>query len=420
MHSTTDFLASPKGVLAQHRRRRRSRIYLHIEDVEPEQKKSMTEAAKDKIQQAVVTYLEKYDRRAFTGPIALRISLQTTEKSPTHLHHIAKNLLDLFGRPRPSIKTKRRGLLYVDDRQVHALSVTCRHGEDRPGIHIFACPLNNLLTDLVLAVKWARENAHESDRFRPDDHHDGAVDEFLEMRREGKNLRQAVGDTGYKAMLQLSQQQAQESLLGHRSIRPDELAAMFDNSGRKLGCDLGAYVERVFASSPLRIRLSGLPQKPGTSDQWKKEIDAELRKFQQRYHTLIDPWLVPLALEVLVKPESRDDNLHDLDNVVRTYLIPKVVEILKPLSDFAFTFDPESIRETAPELYTKFGSLRRPPVSTKFGVCRYEAWRLRPADDDAGAFVSIAVVADNSGLEDSLGQIEDLIRAWREALEAAR
>lgn len=98
------------------------------------------------------------------------------------------------------------------------------------------------------------------------------------------------------------------------------------------------------------------------------------------------------------------------------YLIPKVVEILKPLSDLAFTFDLESLRDTAPGL----GDVRRPPASTKFGVCRYEAWRLRPASDGAGAFVSIAVVADNSGLEDSLGQIEGLIGEWRDALKAAR
>ena len=406
-------------MLAQHRQRQRERVYLHIEGVEPERKESMAEADKEKIQHAVLEHLKRFGRRSFRGPIALRISLETTKKTPTHLQHVAKNLLDLFGTPSPSIQTRRRGLLYADDKQVHALSVTCRHGEKEPSIRVFACPLNSLLLDLDLATKWAREKAHGRELMRRDHRLDDAVEQFWEIRRDEKHLRQALGDAGYEGMLRISQQCAQESILGNRSVRPDELAAMFDDSGRKLGFDLGAYIEQMFVASPLRIRLPGLPQKQGTSDRWKQEIDLKLREFQNRYRRLIDPWLVPLALEVLIKPQRGDNNVHDLDNVVRTYLIPKVVEILKPVTDLAFTFDPESIRDTAPEVYAEFASLRRPPASTKFGLCRYEAWRLRPADDDAGSFVSIAVIADNSGAEDSLGQVENLIRQWRQALEGS-
>jgi hypothetical protein len=46
---------------------------------------------------------------------------------------------------------------------------------------------------------------------------------------------------------------------------------------------------------------------------------------------------VPVALEAMIKPPpSRQNGLHDLDNVLRTYLIPRVVDILKPVSHYAY------------------------------------------------------------------------------------
>ncbi len=412
-----DFLASPRGILAQHRRRRRERIYLHIEGVEPRKKETMPDADKDKIQSKLLEYLQDFGRRAFRGPIALKVRLQTTEKTPTYSHHVAKNLLDLFGPPRRGMRTQRRGLLYADDDQVQALSVTCHHGEAKPGIQIFACPLESLLRDLDLATQWARENMDRHFEQKHEDRLNEALKDFRESRSNEQRLRREIGDAGYEGLLSFSRRRLQELLLGHGALRPQDLAAMYDVAGRKLGVDLAAQFERGFASSPLRIRLSGLPQERGSSEQWKREIDAKLRDFQKRYCSLIDPWLVPVALEVLIKPPRHEKNVHDLDNVVRTYLIPKVVEILKPVSNLAFTFDPESIRRTAPKLYAKFKASRQPPPSTKIGVSRYEVWRLRPAKKDTDAFVSVAVVADTAGVDDALGQVEDLIGEWRAALE---
>jgi hypothetical protein len=104
--------------------------------------------------------------------------------------------------------------------------------------------------------------------------------------------------------------------------------------------------ERIFfAESPLRITLSELPQEKGASMLWKREIKQKLREFQTKWGWIVDPLLVPIALEVVVKPPlaSRERNLHDLDNVLRTYLIPRVVEILNPVSHFAFTFDESTL-----------------------------------------------------------------------------
>jgi hypothetical protein len=55
---------------------------------------------------------------------------------------------------------------------------------------------------------------------------------------------------------------------------------MYNVSGRALGIDLAAMWEHAFASTPLRIRLTELPQVKGASTLWKEEIEAKLRAFQ--------------------------------------------------------------------------------------------------------------------------------------------
>jgi hypothetical protein len=74
--------------------------------------------------------------------------------------------------------------------------------------------------------------------------------------------------------------------------------------------------------------------------------------FQAHLGWLINPLLVPVALEVVIKPPppTRQNGLHDLDNVLRTYLIPRVIEVLKPVSDYAFTIDEEAMKRDAPDM----------------------------------------------------------------------
>lgn len=132
------YLNSPDGLLAQHRRRALRRVHFSIDGVEPRAKHSMPDGDKDEVQKQLLKQLVDLRRNAFQGPLALRLRLATTEKVPTHSHHIAKNLLDLFGTPRTSLATRRRSLLYADDNQVHALVVTCRHGQSAPMISVVA------------------------------------------------------------------------------------------------------------------------------------------------------------------------------------------------------------------------------------------------------------------------------------------
>lgn len=417
-------LDTNEGLLAQYRQRSLRRIHFSIDGIEPRAKHSMAEADKDEVQRQLLECLVDLRRKAFRGPLALRLTLATTEKTPTHSHHIAKNLLDLFGKTRPALATRRRNLLYADDCQIRGLAVTCHHGESAPMISAVASPLGSLLADLDLAVNSDHQRRDDDDRWEQSMLLDRAIDEVRDMLRGEAEFRRTFGDRAFETMLRFARQQAQEHMLGRAAVAPLDLAKMYNVSGRALGIDFAEIWEQTFASTPLRILLSELPQVKGASMLWKEEIDAKLRDFQSRLGWLIDPLLVPVALEAVIKPPppSRQNNLHDLDNVLRTYLIPRVIDILEPVSDYAFTLDEEALRRDAPELFSNprsswHNGISRPPASTKAGVTRYEAWRLPPANEGSQGFVSVAVVADMTGHGNTFRQIDDEIEDWQESLD---
>jgi hypothetical protein len=421
------YLETPEGLIAQHQRRSMRRVRFSIDGIEPRRKESMPHRDKDEVQRQLLGWLTRLRRTAFRERVALRLTLKTTDKNPTHSHHVAKNLLDLFSAPRPALSTTRRALLYADDRQVHALSVTSHHGESLPDISAVASPLGAMVQDLGLIVRHARESRDPYDRleWEQSERLDETLDEFRDIVRDEARWRPLYGDAGHEMMLRHWRQRAQELLLGRAAITPTDLAYMYNASGRALGIDTASMWEQTFASTPLRIRLSELPQVSGASAKWKEEVDEKLRAFQSRLGWILDPLLVPVALEVVIKPPppSRQNGLHDLDNVLRTYLIPRVVEILKPVSHYAFTVDPEIMDRTARDIAANgqgLLSLRlpRPPASTKSGVTRYEAWRLPPASEGSEGFVSIAIVTDMTGHGDIFGQVDDEIEHWWESLES--
>lgn len=419
------YLNTPEGLLAQHRRRFLRRIFFSIQNVEPRAKQSMPERDKDEVQNQLLEQLIYLRRRAFRGPLALRLTLSTTEKTPTHSHHIAKNLLDLFNKPRPALVTKRRSLLYTDDSQVHALAVTCHHGDNAPKISAVASPLGSLLEDLGLALQWARQRHDHDYDWERSERFERALDEIKGLLRDEAEIRRLASGRIFELLLRHARQEIQEHLLGRAAITPSDLAMMYNVSGKGLGIDLALMWEATLASTPLRIRLSELPHAKGASALWKQEIDEKLRVFREQFGWLIDPLLVPVALEVVIKPPppSRQRGLHDLDNVLRSYLIPRVVEILKPISHYAFTHDAEAMKRDAPgsfkdPLLARYAArVRKPPISTRAGVTRYEAWRLPPASEGSNGFVSVAIVTDLTGHGDIFGQIDDEIEEWQKSLE---
>jgi hypothetical protein len=136
------FMASEAGASAKYQQRRGRRVHISIDDIEPQSKK-MSPVDRTSFQAAVAEQLASLKRSTFRGSIALKLDLATASKSPPHAHTIAKNLLDLLGNTMAGVNWPKKSLLYADDSQIQALSVLCRHGEDRPNIRIEARPFES-------------------------------------------------------------------------------------------------------------------------------------------------------------------------------------------------------------------------------------------------------------------------------------
>ena len=365
-------------------------LYLDIEGIEPRSKRAMGDGDKLKFQTAVLRHLEEHSRRAFRTPLALEIGLETTDRNPPHPHTIVKNLLDLLARPVRGLPTRRRALVYNDDAQISVLSVTCRHGRSAPRIYVKLCPLRDLLLPLEMVCETG--NLQEDDDLWDEVNKlDFASERLSEIRADEAWWRGEFGNEKYEDLELFALQSLQEPFLGRGGLVVRDIARMYNMCGR--GSELDDFHE-AYDASLLRIRLSEVPQIDGQSTIWKNEIGTKLQEFSTKWGHILNPLLVPVALEVVIKPPppSRQRNVHDLDNFLRTYLLPRVLDVLKPPSHVAFVLgrDAENM----------------PPLSTRIGVSRYEAWRLPPAQEGAHGFVSLAIVADWTGYGSVLHRIE--------------
>jgi hypothetical protein len=406
------FLESRRFKKIQRTRRFLRTVRVSFPDVEPRKKSSMPTAAKAAIQETLLANLKARSRRPFTGPVAIRLVLQTTDKNPTQSHHVAKNLLDLFSTP-TYIQTGRSALLYRDDRQVHALSVTAFHGSSHPSIYLEASRLRDFLEDVRLAAD-VQMNSREA---FGDDEGDDPGDQFRDLRDDASRWTKIYGELGYQTMLRHFQRAAQERVLGYGALSVGEVDGMYNVVRHPFGTiDSRDWYQRMFAGLSLRIRLSALPQVSGSGDVWRSEIDEKIDAFKTKWARLIVPLLTPIAVEVVIKPPpAKNFNaLFDLDNVMRTYVVPRVIDKLRPVSHPAFIFN-DDVDGTTPTF--RVGDHRpfvTPPKSSKFGVTRYEAWRLPEADSVKDAFVTIAVVADLVGVDDIFTRVGDILDEWEE------
>ncbi len=146
--------------VARYRARSRKGVSVLVHHLEP-QSKRMPDADRDRFQTAVSEQMATFSRAPFSGPVALKIDLATTGQNAPQAHTIVKNLLDLLGKRRAGVPGKHRHLLYKDDSQIEALSVSCRHGEDYPMIHVAGRPLSALLGDMEFAAEAIRADDGE-------------------------------------------------------------------------------------------------------------------------------------------------------------------------------------------------------------------------------------------------------------------
>jgi hypothetical protein len=413
------FMASDAGASARYQSRRGRRIHINIDEIEPQSKK-MSVADRTAFQAAVAEQLTSIKRGTFRGYIALKLDLATASKSPPHAHTIAKNILDLLGNRMTGVDWPRKSLLYADDSQIQALSVLCRHGEDRPNIRIEARPFAAMLEDLELAAEAVR-TAETMQSYYEREREDEWIDTFRDLIRDEERQRQALGDKMYEAYREMVRWSAQRALLGRSGVDIAVLAWMYGlPRGIPTGFDKSMWAGLV-GGSKLRLQVGELPIATGGSSAFRQKVSDEIAAFKKRWDWVISPLVVAVALEVVVRPNAKTPPavLHDLDNIVRDYLIPGIVPAFGTVSDQRWTIDFAELRARDPKLADAWGPNPTPPAGTKNGVTRYEVWRLPAAEDEPG-FVSVALVADIDAKGDLMEQMDEHIGEWEKNLSDDR
>lgn len=200
---------------------------------------------------------------------------------------------------------------------------------------------------------------------------------------------------------------AQRALLGRSGVNIPVLGWMYGlPKGIPTGIDKNTWAGLI-GESKLRLQVGELPIATGGSSAFRQKVADEIATFKKRWDWIINPLVVAVALEVIVRPNPKTPPsvLHDIDNIVRDYLIPGVVPAFGTVSDHRWTIDFDELRTRDPKLARSWGPNPTPPVGTKNGVTRYEVWRL-PAVDNEPGFVSVALVADMDAKPDLMGQMD--------------
>lgn len=297
------FMASDASASARYEQMRRRRIHINIDDIEPQSKKMSTED-RAAFQSSVAAQLGEFKRGTFRGHIALKLHLATSSKSPPHAHTIAKNLLDLLGKRMDGIDWPKKSLLYPDDSQIQALSVMCRHGEDRPNIRIEARPFAAMLDDLELATR-AIHSAESMDAYYEQDREGEWVDTFRELIRDEAQSRQALGDKLYNAYRKMARWNVQRALLGRSGVNISVLGWMYGlPRGIPTGVDKGVWVSLI-GESKLRLQVGELPISSGGSSAFRQDVADEIAAFKARWDWIINPLVIAVALEVIVRPNPK-------------------------------------------------------------------------------------------------------------------
>lgn len=402
--------------LARYRKRADRRVGMLVHDVEP-QSKRMPDADRDRFQTAVSEDMTTFSRGPLSGPVALKLDLSTTSRNAPQAHTIAKNLLDLLGKRRPGVPGKRRHLLYKDDAQIQALSVSCRHGEEHPAILISGQPLAALLDDLELATEamCVHEMENYGDVYQRDQEEEW-IKHLRKLQRDEPEQRDRHGDDYYDAYLKMVRWSAQRALLGRSGVDLPVLGWMYGRPKAATSILSPEGWADLIGQSKLRLQLGDLPMTSGSSAAFKRRVEEEIATFKERWDWVISPLVVAVALEVVVRPKAATPAavLHDLDNIVRDYLLPSIVPSFGTVTDHRWTIDFDDLRRRDPDLADRWGPNPTPPSGTKWGVTRYEAWRLPPVEGEP-RFVSVGLVADMDAQGNTFDRIDEWARKWAEA-----
>jgi len=343
--------------------------------MEPKSKKSISEIDKQQFQHHVNKQMTELNRRAFRGPVIMKINFYSAGNNPPHIHTLTKNYLDLLSTPLDKNKIKRKNLLFKDDRQVEVLIVNHQIEErhNRPSIQIKIMRYSNFVKDLKLIkqIQWNDFDCEAQNRnFDMDEllerHNDEMLIDWvqsLETYYDMKDFYNNHGEKGdHKNSEDIHLYHAQRSFLTEINFNIVNLVDLYFNETLEFpeGFNILEFDHRKYwfalggRSGISGINIQDLPTQKGETKKFKNEIDKVLQEYSKKF-AFMSPLLINLSLLILYIPPKNIDV--DLDNLARR-IVPQINQQLQPAGKYFFRGNDR--QEYIPKSVTQYQVIRIP------------------------------------------------------------
>ncbi|WFA88046.1 hypothetical protein [Paenibacillus amylolyticus] len=401
-------LKTSRGNLDRYMARYARRLSFLINQ-EPYSKNSMSLAEQLRFQQEISDYLEKSKRRAFKGPVILKMDFFPSKGNPPSIHQLAKNYLDLLWRPVQGMVNPR--LLLIDDRQISILIVNYHVQTENPTprIEIKIAPMRDFVDDIRLVEKIRSKISF------PEDEHYLSYDERevfsselkdpikeLEKSRESlivtRSLKGDIDVSLFDKLYEMSMRDYQSAFFLMEKFKSTDLIGLYLDqdylTDEFLGHIFEQYRKMIITYSLQPLRTAGLPIRSGETRQFKDTIRDMIQQFRDKYPVLI-PLLINLNLTILYVPPKVQEI--DLDNLAR-YIVPLINEALKPPSGIWFS------------------GYQHPIGFPKHTIIQYQIIKIPRSNNDPENGSVKLVFGEYSPYKDCWSDFDDVIDRWSDAI----
>ncbi|MBL3657437.1 hypothetical protein [Fulvivirga sediminis] len=409
------------GQKSLQRRRLLKEIYFIIKQ-EPKTKKSLKYEDKQNFRKAIKERLKESKRRAYRGDLILEIDYYTTKGNPPPLQTLTKNYLDLLHKPMPEIDDLE-GILFKDDSQIKILIANYHlneHGDNEAQIRIKTSTLKSFYEDISLAYRIIRNDFIDKDysnnykfvEYLKDEGVDDnakAYSDYNNLLKNQLEIKNTFGEEYFLTRELLYKKEIQEHYLSFNRMNIYDLVHLFQSefSGNRECKNDMFYVELwkstknyVFLASDF-FDLGKQPSEDGDSKILKAQVRIKLNEFKKE-NSVLFPFLVPLSIMVLFVPPKK--NIIDLDNLARNYIVPFIIEILRPPSSHVKTVNNFSFFEQNLEIHQKFNAN---------SLTNYQLIQLPRQDNSPeNGEIKFVLTNGNSRYKNVRKTVNDIIRKW--------
>lgn len=382
---------------------RKAKVKVFSVECEPKSKRSITDTEKRSFRLDIINQLKSNKWRKYRKSLVLKIDFFVTAQNPPSVKELVKNYLDLLHKPLSVDKYKN--ILFDDDSQIKVL-VARVWTSKKPKILIRSSSYNDFLQDIRL-VKRIEENDFEDrdeiEKYELEELYDHQeeylLDDLIDYNKNKGYYVNELGEKVYNTMLTTALLLYQNKILSKAKITPVEIISLFIDSMKSAGNSYKnesweTIYELLKKAMFLRLNFVDLekyPQKEGDSEAIKSGLREKLEEFKVKYAPLF-PLKVPIKISIYFSQPQVISQKIDPDNLARKYIIPLILSILQPPSEF--------------DLYN---TLKSGISIDCYEVVEVPRSRLTPLEGHIGVFISLG-----SMFSDILTVIDDYIDGWQD------